>query len=220
MSEEVKDETPTVEEPEKKPTDDTKQDEKTFTQADIDRILAERIAREHKKFSDYDELKTKVSDFEKQAEEKRIAELSEKEKAEELAKKAQEERDSLTKEIETMRSAVKTEKIRNAFITSATKNGIAYVDDAYQLADLSSVEVTEDGSINGIDDVVKSLIETKPYLSAKEKPSLIGSATNDSHDKSDKTSEQLLAKASEKARKSGRIEDKMAYAQLKRELGK
>jgi hypothetical protein len=220
MSEEIKDETTTVEEPENKSKEEPKPEEKTFTQADIDRILADRITREHKKFSDYDELKTKVSDFEKQAEEKRLAELSEKEKAEELAKKAQEERDSLTKEIETMKSAVKTEKIHNAFITAATKNGIAYVDDAYQLADLSSVEVTEDGSINGVDDLVNALIESKPFLVAKEKPNPIGSATNDSHDKADKTSDQLLAEASEKARKSGRIEDKMAYAQLKRELSK
>jgi hypothetical protein len=32
-------------------------DDKTFTQADVDRIVRERIAREREKFSDYDELK-------------------------------------------------------------------------------------------------------------------------------------------------------------------
>jgi hypothetical protein len=33
---------------------------RTFTQADVDKIVADRIARERAKFSDYDDLKTKA----------------------------------------------------------------------------------------------------------------------------------------------------------------
>ena len=47
-------------------------DEKKFTQADMDRAIAERLAREKTKYADYDEikaerdeLKTKVADHEK-----------------------------------------------------------------------------------------------------------------------------------------------------------
>lgn len=36
---------------------------KTFTQADVDKIVADRIARERAKFSDYDDLKAKASRF-------------------------------------------------------------------------------------------------------------------------------------------------------------
>lgn len=40
--------------------DDPKPDQ-TFTQADVDRIVSERIQRERAKFADYDDLKTKAA---------------------------------------------------------------------------------------------------------------------------------------------------------------
>lgn len=40
------------------------QQEKTFVQTDVDRIVAERLAREKGKYADYDDLKTKVTDLE------------------------------------------------------------------------------------------------------------------------------------------------------------
>lgn len=40
----------------------------TFSQADVDRIVAERLTRERGKFADYDQLKTKASEFDKLAE--------------------------------------------------------------------------------------------------------------------------------------------------------
>ena len=36
------------------------------TQEELDRIIQDRIARERDKFADYDELKTKVTDYETQ----------------------------------------------------------------------------------------------------------------------------------------------------------
>lgn len=50
------------------PKEDTptpkKDDEgKTFTQADVDRIVADRLSREKAKYSDYDELKAKADQF-------------------------------------------------------------------------------------------------------------------------------------------------------------
>jgi hypothetical protein len=38
---------------------------KTFTQADVDRIVSERVARERAKYPDYDELKAKAADADK-----------------------------------------------------------------------------------------------------------------------------------------------------------
>lgn len=49
------------------------QQEQTFTQADIDRIVRDRVKREREKFADYDDLKAKAGEV-KTAEE-RIAEL-------------------------------------------------------------------------------------------------------------------------------------------------
>lgn len=47
--------------------------EAAFTQADVDRIVKERIERERKRFADYDELKAKAG--EKATAEERLAEL-------------------------------------------------------------------------------------------------------------------------------------------------
>ncbi|MDP1417438.1 hypothetical protein Q8G35_03335 [Peribacillus simplex] len=73
-------ETPAIETPEAK----------TFTQAEVDKILTDRIARANRKlekFADYDDVKTKASEYEKLLEEKRLAELSKKGRLEEIAKK-------------------------------------------------------------------------------------------------------------------------------------
>ena len=38
-------------------------EEKTFTQADVDKVIAERLAREKKKYADYDNLKADVDRY-------------------------------------------------------------------------------------------------------------------------------------------------------------
>lgn len=45
--------------------DDGPSDDKTFTQDDVDRLIADRIARERKKFGDYDQLKKKAAEHDK-----------------------------------------------------------------------------------------------------------------------------------------------------------
>ena len=50
-----------------------KQQEQTFTQADVDRIVRERVKREREKFADYDDLKAKADGA--QTVEERVAQL-------------------------------------------------------------------------------------------------------------------------------------------------
>lgn len=45
------------------PDQKTKDDGKTFTQADVDRLIADRINRERKKFDGHDDLKKKAAKF-------------------------------------------------------------------------------------------------------------------------------------------------------------
>lgn len=189
----------TVEEPENKPQEQEKE-VKMLTQEEVDRILSERIARERKKYADYEELKAKALEYEKKLEEQRLAELSEKERAEEIAKKYEEERNQYAKQLEELQNAIREEKIRNAFITKAQSAGIAYIDDAYKLADLSKVEVSDDGSINGIDDVVKALVESKPFLVGQQKPKPVGEPSNGGPNSNDevKTLEAQLEEAKKK----------------------
>lgn len=194
--------------------------EKTFTQAELDDIIAKRIARVEKKYEGFDDLKTKATEYERVLEEKRLAELSEKERAEELAKKYEDELNAIKAELDATRTKAQEERIRNEFIKVATGANIAYIDDAIALADLSAVNIDEDGNVVGVDEVVKALVENKPFLVAKKLTQPIGTATNGGQQLNEKTAEQLLAEAAEKARATGKIADKVNYAKLKKQLGK
>lgn len=214
------------EEPPAEPTDlieepTPEEPTKTFTQAELDEILTKRIERERKKFekyADYDELKTKASEYERALEEKRLAELSEAERAQEQAKKFEEEKNELTAQLEAIRKQAESEKIRNEFIKVATGANIAYLDDAITLADLSAVTIDEDGNVVGMGDVIKTLVDNKPFLIGKKQQQQIGDPTNGGKADNERTSEQLLEEAADKAKKSGRIEDRVAFDKLKRQL--
>ncbi|WP_198546706.1 Clp protease ClpB [Alteribacter populi] len=212
-------ETQTVEEPETKPEEQA--EAKTFTQDEVNALIADRLSREKKKYSDYESVKEKAERFEKEAEERRLAEMSEKERAEELAKKYETEKAEIAQQLEEFKSQVQREKVTNEFIKKAQAANIAYVDDALALADLSAVTV-EDGKVNGVDDVVQSLIENKPFLLAQKKAEAkeIGSPSNYDDKQAEKTADQLLQEAAQKAKRSGKTEDLAAYQQLKRELGR
>lgn len=191
--------------------------EKTFTQAELDEIIGKKIGKLKSRYADYDEIKTKASEYEAKLEEQRLAELSEKERAEELAKKFEEEKKALEAQLDAIKAQAEQEKIRNEFTKVASSAGITYLDDALALSDLSAVTI-EDGKVVGVDDVVKALVENKPFLVGKAQPKPIGEATNNAQARPDKTAEQLLAEAAAKAKASGRIEDRIAFDKLKRQL--
>lgn len=197
--------------------------EKLLTQAEFEEALKKRLERERKKFekySDYDDLKTKLSEYEQQAEEKRLSELSEVEKAQELASKYEAELNDLKAALDAERTKAQEQAIKNEFIKVASGANIIDIDAAIALSDLSAVAIGDDGAVVGVDDVIKTLVENKPYLVAKKTTQPIGSATNVSGGTSDKSSDLLLEEARAKALKSGTLADKVAYAQLKKQLGK
>ncbi|AQZ48379.1 hypothetical protein ERICIV_02237 [Paenibacillus larvae subsp. larvae] len=155
---------------------------KTFTQEELDKIVADRLARERKKadkYSDYDDIKTKLAEYERLAEEKRQADLSEQERLAEAAKKHEEEKQTLADELEKMRGEIEKERITNEFIKAATGK-VAYVDAALKLADLSGVKV-KDGKVTGMDEVVEGLLKDNPFLANKPQQP-VGSSTNPSGD--------------------------------------
>lgn len=208
-----------TEQPEENAQNDAIQDkaEKTFTQAELDEIIGKKVGKLKSRYADYDEIKTKASEYEAKLEEQRLAELSEKERAEELAKKFEAEKSDLQARLDALRKETEQEKIRNEFTKVASGAGITYLDDALALSDLSAVTI-EDGKVVGVDDVVKALVENKPFLVGKAQPKPIGEATNNMQARPDKTAEQLLAEAAAKAKASGRIEDRIAFDKLKRQL--
>lgn len=197
-----------------------KETPKTFTQEQLDEIVTKRIARESKKFADYDELKSKLAEIENVGEEKRVAELSEAEKAKELASTLEAEKTDLLAQLEVERKARADEKITNAFIKAASSANIEHIDDAIKLSDLSALTIDENGDVNGVSDLIAELVEHKPYLLAAKKTQVTIGASAGTTITRDKTDDQLLEEAANKARVSGRTSDKVAYAQLKRKLQK
>lgn len=196
---------------------------KTFTQEDLDKIVADRIARERKKFGDYDDVKTKLAEFTKADEERKKAEMDiqdrlklEKEEAEKLAK---EKEDFANQALEKANARL----VKAEFRLIAKELGVRAdaLEDAFVLTDKTSIKVDDEGTVEGVKEAVEALIKAKPFLAepVKKEPKQIGNASNPPADGTQKTSEQLLKEAADKAKRTGRMEDRMAYAQLKRELG-
>lgn len=111
MNETVNQETATVEEP---------VEEKRFTQAEMDKVIADRLARERQKYEGYSELKEKAAKFD----ELEAASKTELQKATERAEKLEKELNSLKKaeEVRAIRAKVaKEENIPEHLLTGDTE---------------------------------------------------------------------------------------------------
>lgn len=82
--------------------------EKTFTQADVDRIVADRLKRDREKYADYDVLKEKAA---------KLDEIDEKSKSE--LQKATEKASALQAELDGLKKAAQIRAIREK-VASAT----------------------------------------------------------------------------------------------------
>lgn len=196
----------------------------TMTQAELDALIGREKGRERKKYADYDDLKTERDRLKSEEDTRKAAAMTEQERLQserdEATRKATEATDAATKAT----TAANQRIIRTEFRLLAKESGIRAdaLDDAYKLADLSTAIVDEEGNVTGVEDVIKALVAAKPYLAESQKPTprQIGDRSGGNEQKADKTKEQLIAEAAEKARRTGRIEDRMAYASLKEELNK
>ena len=195
-----------------------KKETASITQEELNEIIAKRIERERKKYADYDELKARVGEQERAAEQAKREKMTEVERLQaDLAEKEAE----LTRNREQAEQARKDAeelRIRTEFETKAREAGIEYVADAYALGVKGSDEIkVEDGKVIGIDDVIERIVTDKPYLLTKAKP--IGQPMSQTTELPKTGKADMLEKARKKAQATGRAEDRVAYAQLKRELG-
>jgi hypothetical protein len=199
---------------------------KTFTQEELDKIVADRLSREKKKlekYADYDAVKTKLSEFEKFEEERKKAEMTVQERLEaekaEADKKAQEAEERANKALEQANKRL----LKAEFRLLAKELGVRKdaLDDAFVLADMTSVEVDEEGNVQGVKEALETLKKAKAYLfggvdyadpSPGQYEAKRGEATQDQ-------AKRKLQELADKAKKTGRIEDKIAYASFKKELG-
>lgn len=143
-------------------TDDSKPDKndsKSFTQADVDRIVQERLARA-KPPADYDELKAAA----KRLEEIEAANQSDLEKAQSRADEAE-------KRAEQAQSRANDALRRAAVMSAATTAGAIDADAVIAMLDQDAVTIGDDGQVTGAEDAVKALLESKPYLVGKTETS-------------------------------------------------
>lgn len=120
--------------------------EKKFTQADIDRVVQDRLARERQRYSDYDDLKAKV-DAQKSEAEKAI-EAARAEGAKEVASKYQKR--LFEAEVRSHAAALKFRDAGDALSVFGDSEGL----------------VSDDGSVNGeaIQKRLSEIASQKPYL--------------------------------------------------------
>lgn len=132
---------------------------KTFTQAQLDAIVKDRLAREQAKFAGFDEIAAKAAKFDEQE----AANKSDLDKANARAEAAE-------KAAVAAKATVQDALKRVAVTTAAMKANAVDPDAVFALLDQSKVTVADDGTVTGVDDAVKSLLESKPYLVGNQTP--------------------------------------------------
>jgi hypothetical protein len=132
--------------------------ERTFTQADLNRIAAQARTEERAKYGDYDDLKAskaKLDDIEKanQSEADRLRAEAEASKA--TASKAQ--------------SAL-TEAIIGAEVrVQALQKGAVDADTVLAVINRTGISFA-DGKVVGVAEAIDALLESKPFLKAQQRP--------------------------------------------------
>ena len=104
--------------------------------------------------------------LEAEEQKRKDASLSELEKAQKAAEDLKAQLDQVTADLDGLR-------MRQAFYEAAA--GVVWANDqarrdAFDLSDLSAVEVDDDGKVSGMDKVVKGLQKERPHLFGAEKP--------------------------------------------------
>lgn len=126
--------------------------EKTFTQAELEKQIGERLAREREKYKDYGQLKAAADELAKIKE----SQLSEQEKLQKRLAELETARDEAE-----MRA--RETLIKAAIVTEAARLNFNDPEDAYRLMELKALEIA-DGRVVGVAEAVKALAESRKYL--------------------------------------------------------
>lgn len=129
---------------------------KSFTQAELDRIVQERVARvKSDPPADYEELKAKAA---------KLAEIEDANKSE--LEKANARADKAEADKKAAEERVKETTLRSAILVEASKPDRKIVDPeaALTLLDKSKLTLDADGSPTNIAEAMDALLTAKPYL--------------------------------------------------------
>ena len=148
--------------------------EKKFSQVEVDSIVQERLNRDRQKYADYDDLKKKATDYEKQQEQMTQLEMEKKQEYDKLKDGWNTKENEYKTLLDKTRAEVQSERVSNTLNQEILKKN-AYPEAAQLLK--SMTKYNEDGSItirgkdaNGIDtDLpvdkgVEQFLKDRPYL--------------------------------------------------------
>lgn len=184
----------TAGEPEPKPTEQTQQPEKTFTQAELDEILNKRLEREKKKQAEVEEQLKRLKAYEEAEEERKKAEMSEAERLrvekEEAAKKAEEATEAAKKAQEAANQRIINTELR-AIARSLNANNPNQV---LALLDKSAVQIDEEGNVVGAEEVVAEFKASSPWMF---KPPIGADAAGGSNPATNNAQTEIVAKEKE-----------------------
>ena len=137
---------------------------RTFTQADVDAVVKDRLARAKRstaeKYADYDALKASAA---------KLAEIEEANKT---------EAEKVLGRIEAAEAALAESKadnerlaqertdalIQSSVVAKATALGFRDPADAVSMLDMTALTLQDDGTVEGADEALTALSEAKPYL--------------------------------------------------------
>lgn len=140
------------------PTPEPAPADKTFTQAQVDRLIQDRLARA-KKPDDYDDLKKRAEEYDKLQD----AQKTELQKAQERADKAEQTAAQRTQ-------AADRRLIEAAVLAEASKQRAIKPEHLHKLINSESVTVGDDGQVTGAEEAVKSFLEANPEYVGNARP--------------------------------------------------
>ena len=165
----------------------TQEPETKFSQADVDRIVQERLNRDRAKFADYEDLRKKASEYEAQQEKLQQMDLEKKQEYDKLKEGWAQKENEYKSMLEKTRSEVQTERVNNA-LNQAILQKNAYPEASQLLRGMT--KYNDDGTItirgkdaNGMDtdlpieQGVEQFLKDRPYLVKGSTGSGAGTAT-------------------------------------------
>jgi hypothetical protein len=145
-------------------------DGKTFTQAELDRIVQDRLARaKATPPPDYEELKAKAA---------KLEELEEASKSE--LEKAQAKADKALKDSEAAIERANKRLVEAAILAEATAQKAIKPEHLHRLVDTGEVTVGDDGQVTGAKEAVEGFLKANPEYVGTGRP--IGSADQGARD--------------------------------------
>lgn len=141
------------------------------------KTLSQQLKHWRDKANEYKSELDDKSAAEQKAEETR---LQEQQKWQELAEKRESENADLKSQLNTANEQIKTVRVQNALVSELTKHNPVSVDDAVKLADVTGIQVDENGTVTGVDTVVNSLVESKPFLFGQDQKTNVNQGASSS----------------------------------------